>query len=146
MRAIAASFLWLLMSVAVDADKHDEPVLIDASIPRYPRLAEMAHLTGEVRAEFRVSSNGEVSDIKTSTGHPSLQSGTQKNIQSWKFSRLAPGKTSMALETVFIYKLAEGCVEDNLKDQTVTITLKSFRHVEIQIVPECPERYTSPLK
>ena len=145
MRWKAISLLWLMASISTGADKHVEPVLIDARLPHYPRIAEAAHITGEVRAEFRVSADGEVSDIKT-TGNPILQAETQKDIQSWKFSQRSAEKNSLTLKTTFVYGFAERCVDDVLKDQTVTITLKSFRYIEIQIVPQCPQPNTSRVK
>ena len=145
-RPAVLSVMWLLTSISAGADKHAEPRLIDATLPHYPGVAEAARISGEVQAEFRVSSDGAVSDVRTLTGNPILQRETQRNIQSWKFSHLSDGKDSVVLKTTFVFGVSESCVNDVLKDQTVTITLKSFHHVEIQIVPQCPQTETAPLK
>jgi TonB family protein len=137
MRPIAASLLWLLVSVSSVARDRTEPVLTSALLPHYPHIAATAHITGDVRAAFRVASNGDVSSVETASGHRILQRETERNIRTWKFSPAESDMTEMKLETTFTYKLTDGCAQNSIEDQTITVTVRSFRHVEIQAVPRC---------
>jgi outer membrane biosynthesis protein TonB len=75
------------------------PRLLGADLPRYPALAEAAHITGWLKIRVTVE-NGKVirtdligaqtkgrgSDVVSTSGSPFLVNPTLENLKSWRFA------------------------------------------------------------
>jgi hypothetical protein len=86
------------------------PMVVDATVPRYPYLALLAH--GEGTVKIRVTTDGEhVSNVDILEGMPLLADAAKANIKTWKFKWYI--RTSF--ETTFRYELLPGdvCSEEN---------------------------------
>jgi TonB family protein len=57
--------------------------------PEYPELARKMNITGTVKIEVVVSTNGTVKDAKIVGGHPVLASAALEAIKKWRFEPAA---------------------------------------------------------
>lgn len=57
--------------------------------PVYPDLARKMNLTGTVKVEVVVATNGSVKDAKVIGGHPVLASAALDAVKKWKFEPAA---------------------------------------------------------
>jgi TonB family protein len=53
--------------------------------PRYPSLAQMAHIQGDVIVRVAVDENGKVTDAKPVSGHPMLIQEAVPAVKDWRF-------------------------------------------------------------
>jgi len=139
MRLIAASVLWFLFSLSALAQAPTDVVLVKALLPQYPKLPRAAHITGDVRASFRVDRAGNATDIEIISGPPMLRPATEENIRSWKFEPPTSGDGTAKLETVFRYRITLGCPETEIDKETSIVTLRTFHNVEIATTALCTD-------
>ncbi len=57
----------------------------DKIAPAYPEMARSMHLSGMVRIQVTITSQGVVKDTKILGGHPLLADAAVKAIQKWKY-------------------------------------------------------------
>src|SRR5215472_8391515 len=101
------------------------PVVSSASVPFYPRTAEIAHISGEVL--LRVTTDGtHVTSISIESGQGCSVPAPQKNVKTWQFEKHKP----ITFETTFHYNLVSGgcdadCNCDSPAHNTVLLNLPS---------------------
>ena len=144
MRQLLVSLLWVLMSAPGFSESRHEPAFGTGLLLRYPPIAATANIAGDVRAAFRVEPNGDVSSVEILSGPPLLRLATEQNIRTWKLSTLEAGETSVKLETTVTYKLAKGCARTSIEEETFTVTVRSFHHMEIAALPPCVQTNQKP--
>lgn len=107
-----------------------EPTLISAGLPKYPSLARLAKVQGEVKVDFTLNSNGEVVTITVVSGHPLLRAAAEDTMKSWKFE-LPKNlyRTDWKYSTVLNYEISAD--EDPYENPKLTVVLNSFHYVEI---------------
>ena len=67
--------------------------------PEYPEIARRMNITGTVRIEIVVATDGTIKSMKVMGGHPLLVDAVQKALKKWKY---APGaETTMQLDFKF---------------------------------------------
>ena len=71
-------------------------------IPRYPRLALFARVTGDVETRIRLSPQAAIEKI-ASSGHPLLVSGVETTMRAAKFRAECAGKT---ITLIFEFKFS----------------------------------------
>ena len=83
--AILGLLVGLILSVgATSGAAQDTLLVIAAAVPLYPRLAQQAHIEGEVRLEL--STDGErVSNVYVVSGQPMLTQAAKENVGTWRF-------------------------------------------------------------
>jgi hypothetical protein len=77
---------------------HEVPRLVSADLPRYPPIAEAAHITGWLKVRITIQNGGVVNEEVLSTettargisgvskdGSPYLTTPTLTNLKSWRF-------------------------------------------------------------
>lgn len=89
------------------------PILQEAALPVYPRIAWAAHITGKVIVELTVS-GGKVTGTDVKSGARLLTGGTVANLQTWRF---APDVNSTFTVT-YSYAIS-GDETDNATNPTV---------------------------
>jgi TonB family protein len=99
--------LLLTASLSVFGQSLPEPNLVSAGLPRYPPIARLAKVHGEVKVDFTLSSNGEVINATAVSGHPMLKPAAEENMKTWRF------------------ELPKESVPHG------TVTLDSYRYVEV---------------
>jgi TonB family protein len=63
--------------------------IVSRWVPDYPRLARDMNITGIVKAEAVVASNGTVKSVEVKGGHPLLVRAAQDAISRWKWEAAA---------------------------------------------------------
>lgn len=53
--------------------------------PQYPELARKMNVSGSVKLELLVASNGQVKSVKPLGGHPLLIDAAETAVKQWKF-------------------------------------------------------------
>jgi|GEM_PF-1606165 len=62
-----------------------QTALLERVPPKYPEVALKARIQGVVVLEIRVNSRGEVSDVRTVSGHPLLQAAAVDAVRKWRY-------------------------------------------------------------
>ena len=80
-----------------------ESKLIRRVAPVYPELAKRARVQGKVVLVVTVDEEGNVSDIRVSTGHPLLNEAAISAVKQWKYSpTLLNGEPVPVIATVTV--------------------------------------------
>jgi TonB family protein len=113
------------------ADEWPIPVLDSAQMPRYPAIAETAHVDGDIEAEFTLNQDGSVASVRIVSGPPLLARATEDNIRTWKFSSVPrDGKPDRKYKTTFSYHFS-GKYPKEPERLRFTVSFISFERVEI---------------
>ena len=65
--------------------------------PAYPELAKKMQVSGAVKLEVVVESNGKVKDVKVLGGHPLLAAAAQQSVKSWEYEPSSGQTVEMAV-------------------------------------------------
>jgi protein TonB len=68
--------------------------------PEYPDFAKKLNLTGVVKVEILIGTDGEIKSTNVVGGHPILVDSVLKALKKWKYAP-ASGETSTVLEFRF---------------------------------------------
>ena len=68
--------------------------------PAYPELARKMGMTGTVKLELNVDSEGRVQEVKVVQGHALLREAAVSAAKQWTFAK-APAKSTEMIEVVF---------------------------------------------
>jgi outer membrane biosynthesis protein TonB len=74
--------------------------VVSKVLPAYPRLARDLSLTGTVKLEVLVGSNGVAKSIQVKGGNPLLAQSAQEALHSWRWEK-ADHESSEMLEFTF---------------------------------------------
>jgi TonB family protein len=100
-------------------------------MPRYPPLAAVARVEGEVKISFRLDEKGNVSSADVLSGHPMLRESAAEIVRSWKFDLPKElYRTEWKYDTIFSYHMS-GREVDQGQNLRLTIVMDSFKHFEI---------------
>lgn len=62
------------------------------ALPKYPPLARVAHIQGDVIFKFEIGQDGSTSNFTLVSGHPLLSPSVQDAVEHWKFSPESAGQ------------------------------------------------------
>lgn len=68
--------------------------------PKYPSLAEMAHIQGEVLLRVMIDERGRVSEAKGVSGHPMLLEAAIPAVKAWQFEPFTEDGKNMAVRAL----------------------------------------------
>lgn len=68
--------------------------------PKYPSLAEMAHIQGDVLLRVMIDERGRVSEAKGVSGHPMLLEAAIPAVKAWQFEPFTEQGKSMAVRAL----------------------------------------------
>ncbi len=120
------------------------PVVISASVPLYPRIAQQAHIEGIVR--LRISTDGNrVALVEVQSGQPMLAQAVQENVKTWQFEQHSP----TTIEVAFHYRLLPSkcdaeCKCDSAEKPSVVLRLPTEVEVNAQELMVCDSTSNSP--
>jgi TonB family protein len=121
--------LCFVFTVCLTVLAQSEPVLISASIPKYPPLACQGRVEGIVKLNFTLPAHGdEPTNVEVVSGHPMLNAAAVENIKTWRFDN--PYTVDRKYETTFKYRLS-GRELPGGATKRLTVSLESFHQVEI---------------
>jgi hypothetical protein len=118
-RAKRTAVLWFFVSglvVMLCAAQQRQllPVVVSASVPFYPTVAQKAHIDGVIR--LRVTTDGaRVSSIEVITGSPMLAQIAKDNVKTWQFDQDRP----TTFVTTFHYRILPSKCDDDCNCTTI---------------------------
>jgi len=98
MRSPTASLLLVLSisltcvgipSSAQELKSDSDRKVVSRVMPSYPEMARTMHLTGVVKVEATVASNGTVKSVSVKGGHPILVQAAANAVAKWKWAPAA---------------------------------------------------------
>ena len=99
-RLLKAAALSLILVMAIPARAADEREIKSRVAPVYPELAKRMKITGAVRVEATVDSEGKVTEVKAVGGNQMLSPAAEAAVRQWKFAPGA-GVTTVQVELKF---------------------------------------------
>jgi TonB family protein len=81
----AAALTTSLTSSAQEYVQTGDRKVVNKIMPQYPPLARSMHLSGVVKVEAVVSSNGVVKNVSVKGGHPLLVQSATDAVRKWKW-------------------------------------------------------------
>ncbi len=134
MRFFGRPFLLLFLTGFALGQNLPQPELISAQLPKYPDIARLARIYGEVKVEFVLNSRGEPISVTALTGNSLLRGAAEENVKSWRF--VLPKdlfRTEWKYSTTFHFKFSNDL--DPYDSRKLTVVLNSFRDVEVITSP-----------
>src|SRR3974377_1821518 len=116
--------VFLIVSGTVVGQSPPEPTLMSAGLPRYPPIARLAKIQGEVKIDFNLNSNGEVIRATAVSGHPMLKPAAAETGKTWGFE--TPNnlyRTDWKYSTVFSFKISND--EQPYENAKLTVRIDS---------------------
>ncbi len=90
----------LMFFVAVTAAAQEGRRTVSNPQPEYPEIAKKMNLSGVVRIEVIIGSDGDIKNAKVIGGHPVLADASLKALKKWKYAAGA-SETKELLEFKF---------------------------------------------
>ena len=86
--------------MTVSAHGQEGRKLIAQPVPVYPQVARLARLSGTVKVQVVIATDGQVKEVKVIGGHPLFVEATQEALKKWKYAP-SNSETTAALEFNF---------------------------------------------
>ena len=90
----------LVCLVAFGASAQEVRKVIDQPTPRYPEVAKTLRLSGTVKVQVTIGTDGKVKETKVLGGHPIFIDSTLDALKKWRYAP-APAETTAQLEFNF---------------------------------------------
>lgn len=90
-------------------DSTESPTAVAAMAPAYPPIARTAHVGGEVTVEAIIDSNGKVTSVKASGGHPLLLAAAKEASKRWRFAPAKDTSVNRTVTLVFVFQIMPRC-------------------------------------
>ena len=124
-------FVGLITTLALATHQHPPAVLpAPNGFPTYPQIARNAHIEGDVRVAFKVTSDGRTTAVKAVSGHP------MKLVSAWVFDSSPYGSHSADDEHVANFHFKFG--------SEAKVSYSDFLNITIQSTPgecdHCPSK------
>jgi TonB family protein len=89
--------------------------LIDRVAPKYPAIAESAHVQGTVALGIDISESGTVTDVNVLSGHPILIVAAIDAVKKWRYKPFLIEGTPAAVHTITLVPFYMGKTPDTRK-------------------------------
>jgi TonB family protein len=106
------------------------PILESGLMPKYPPMAVIARIEGEVNVTFVLNAKGDVESVDVKSGPGMLKLATAEIVKSWKFTLPNPAPVKREFDTIFKYHFSGKELESG-KTPRLTIVVDSFRRIEV---------------
>ena len=80
-------------------DVSTPPQLLSGGAPEYPAALRRAGIAGSVEVRFTIASNGEVVDVRATTGPPPLRSVAEAAVRRWRYQAARVGNRPVETQT-----------------------------------------------
>jgi TonB family protein len=100
---ITASRIFVLMALILTTANlraQDGRKVIANPVPVYPEVAKRLSLTGTVKVQVVIATDGKIKETKVVGGHPLLVSSVEETLKNWKYAP-ASTETTATLEFRF---------------------------------------------
>jgi TonB family protein len=99
-RLLLACALALMVSLAMPLRAADDRAVKTRVAPVYPELAKRMKITGVVKVQATVDSDGKVVDVKTVSGSRTLSTAAEDAVRKWRFAA-GTGTANVEVEVNF---------------------------------------------
>jgi TonB family protein len=129
-KAVIQSIFLLAVAASVAGQNPPEPRLIGAGLPRYPAIARLAKIQGEVKVEFVLNTSGEPISVTALSGNPLLKPAAEENVRTWRFELPKDlFRTEWKYTTTFSFKISND--DQPYQNPKLTVVVDSYRYVEV---------------
>jgi TonB family protein len=90
---LKAAAMALLVVVAVSARANEDRAIKSRVSPIYPELAKRMRITGLVKVEATVDSDGKVTAVKTLSGSRVLSPAAEEAVSKWRYAPASAAST-----------------------------------------------------
>ena len=146
MAAMKTVLVCMLSCVALcclaSAQSLPEPILQSGQMPKYPPLALLARIEGEVKVTFLLNGKGEVESVEIKSGPTMLRDATADIVKSWKFKLPDLLRAEWKYETTFRYHFS-GKELQSKETAKLTIVVDSFHRIDVMSDFYKPETQSS---
>ena len=118
----------LALCCLASAQSLPEPILQSGQMPKYPAIALLARIEGEVRVAFVLNEKDEVDSVEVKSGHPMLKEATADIVKSGKFK--LPNLFRTEVRHDFKYHLSGKELQSN-ESAKLTIIVDSFHRIDV---------------
>jgi TonB family protein len=101
---LAATSFLMAMAVALSAANlraQEGRKALTNPEPPYPEVAKRLRLSGVVKVQVVIATDGKIKDVKVVGGHPIFVNSVEETLKSWKF---APSATETTTTLEFTFK------------------------------------------
>ena len=99
-RIFQTAALALVVAMAIPASAADTRAIKSRTAPVYPEIAKRMRISGEVRLEVTVDSEGKVIDVKKISGNSMLSTAAEDAVRKWRFET-GPGTSTVEVSLNF---------------------------------------------
>ena len=100
-RIAGCCFLAMALTLsAVNVPAQEGRKVIANPAPDYPEMARQFHMTGVVKVQVVIASDGHIKSTNVIGGNPVLASAVEETLKNWKYAP-ASGETTAILEFTF---------------------------------------------
>jgi|ERR1019366_3145267 TonB family protein len=99
-KLLQACALALMLALSVQGRAADDRTVKVRVAPVYPELAKRMKISGVVKIEATVDSDGKVTDVKTVAGNHLLSTAAEDAVRKWKFTS-GSGTTDVNVDITF---------------------------------------------
>lgn len=89
-----------LMLTAVNAPAQESRKVLSNPEPPYPEVARRLRLSGVVKVQVVISTDGKIKETKITGGHPIFVNSVEETLKNWKYAP-ASAETTTQLEFNF---------------------------------------------
>ena len=100
----------------VDADRVERPLPVKVVRPAYPPIAAARRISGLVRVDVEVDSNGKVINARGASGHAILQAAALKAATGWRFNPAPENAAMRSAQLTFIFHKTSYVPKKNERD------------------------------
>ena len=87
-----------LMLTAVNAPAQESRKVLSNPEPPYPEVARRLRLSGVVKVQVVISTDGKIKETKITGGHPIFVNSVEETLKNWKY---APASTETTTQLEF---------------------------------------------
>lgn len=98
--AVMPNLYFCQSMVAFGASAQEVRKVIDQPTPRYPEVAKTLRLSGTVKVQVTIGTDGQIKETKVLGGHPIFIDSTLTALKKWRYAP-APAETTAQLEFNF---------------------------------------------
>jgi TonB family protein len=133
MKQTRAVLLLLLSGLMAIGQRASSPPLPKHIVGlKYPRLANFAHIAGEVSLEAQIAADGRVVSVRAISGNSLLKVAAKESLEQWQFEPCSPAERECRATVTFVFVLdstatceVAECPNDITVDLPNKITVRS---------------------
>jgi TonB family protein len=100
-RILGSALLAMALGLGVaNSQAQESRKAVSKPVPPYPEVARKLHLSGVVKVQVVIGTDGRIKETNVIGGHPLLVNAVEETLKNWKYAP-ASGETTTQLEFNF---------------------------------------------